>query len=982
MKAGTAMELFHLTIGRKKTRGAYSVDLRSAAGDATGVFKPPYRGKKFKGLLQRVAGGKPSQDELHDIGVKLFGRLFEGDVYDKYQQSLALAKRNGPLRIVLSLAADELHRYPWEMMYDGTDFLAASGHMQLLRRIGLSSPPSSVVAPPLRVLVAVSDPIDVLPDLDIQREVAWIASAVGSGDICVEIQPATRHILQRRLREEVFDVFHFIGHGTFSGAEGYLCFEKDNCCVGLLPADALKALLEARSVPLVVLSACQSAIAPVQDVFSGVAQSLVEAGIPAVVAMGSNISDVGGSSLAREFYDTLRLKYDVAAAITEARRALYADRLDWHAPILYALHVETPALRRGTGTREELSKTAFSLDLSLCPSVPFELEFPSAIQFTKRWEQEKLADALVASTPHIVTVDGPPGSGKTALAAEMARRLAWAFPGGVLGISCQATNTLEVILTRINEQLLSPWEAHVDLAQPWGKNAVLTALKERAYLLILDNFETVLEGNREERDRILEFLSRVPSRSKALLTSRRRLDLGQRVRVVTLGKERFSMLLARIGKRRAIPPFDDDLWLRTELVAANPSKADKLLTDAERGLLEQAHAKLGGLPEAAEVFMGLVAAGEDVAALLADLAPLYRKMTPLLDMSYDRLSEGAQELLLLMSILHKPVKRGAIEAVATRTDWEASLEELIHASLVTSNRYSLHPLTREYAASKFREQTELRAAQTRAGEYFLGEDDQDALAAVDYFYEAEEWQPVVELANALVEPLLTMGLWSEAQDKLGKAVQAARTVGDRKSEGASLGNLGIFCHSLGQVEEAIEYHAQALVISREIGDRRGEGNHLGNLGLAYAALGQVEEAIGYYEQALEIAREIGDRRGEGNHLGNLGLAYADLGQVEEAIGYYEQALEIAREIGDRRGEGSNLNNLGEACKAKEEYERALACYLLAVEVGRQIKDLRVAGREANIVALKEELGEEEFEELLLNVDPRKEEIVQETLTSR
>ena len=82
-----------------------------------------------------------------------------------------------------------------------------------------------------------------------------------------------------------------------------------------------------------------------------------------------------------------------------------------------------------------------------------------------------------------------------------------------------------------------------------------------------------------------------------------------------------------------------------------------------------------------------------------------------------------------------------------------------------------------------------------------------------------------------------------------------------------------------------------------LGDRRSEGNHLGNLGLAYAALGDVQKAISYYTQALEIDGEIGDRRVEGVHLGNLGNAYRNLGDVQQAISYYTQALEIAREIG-------------------------------------------------------------------------------------
>ena len=60
------------------------------------------------------------------------------------------------------------------------------------------------------------------------------------------------------------------------------------------------------------------------------------------------------------------------------------------------------------------------------------------------------------------------------------------------------------------------------------------------------------------------------------------------------------------------------------------------------------------------------------------------------------------------------------------------------------------------------------------------------------------------------------------------------------------------------MEEEIELHEQALVISREIGDRRGEGADLGNLGTAYARLGQVEKAIEYHEQALVIGEEVKD----------------------------------------------------------------------------------------------------------------------------
>ena len=51
-------------------------------------------------------------------------------------------------------------------------------------------------------------------------------------------------------------------------------------------------------------------------------------------------------------------------------------------------------------------------------------------------------------------------------------------------------------------------------------------------------------------------------------------------------------------------------------------------------------------------------------------------------------------------------------------------------------------------------------------------------------------------------------------------------------------------------------YEQRLVIACEIGDRRGEGAALGNLGMAYAALGDRERAITYTQDALEIFEQI------------------------------------------------------------------------------------------------------------------------------
>ncbi len=224
-----------------------------------------------------------------------------------------------------------------------------------------------------------------------------------------------------------------------------------------------------------------------------------------------------------------------------------------------------------------------------------------------------------------------------------------------------------------------------------------------------------------------------------------------------------------------------------------------------------------------------------------------------------------------------------------------------------------------------------------------------------------------------------LGQIEKAIENYKKALDIYKEIGDRRGEGALLGNIGTAYSQLGQIEKAIELYQKALDISKEIGNRRGEGEDLGNLGLAYSQLGQIEKAIELYQKGLTIAQEIGDRRGEGYHLGNLGLAYSQLGQIEKAIENYKKALTIAQEIGNRRGEGTWLNNLGFDLQTEKKYREALACYLLARKIRREIRDPNIKTTESNLSNLKEELGENEFEKLVKEVETRSEEIVRKML---
>ena len=71
-------------------------------------------------------------------------------------------------------------------------------------------------------------------------------------------------------------------------------------------------------------------------------------------------------------------------------------------------------------------------------------------------------------------------------------------------------------------------------------------------------------------------------------------------------------------------------------------------------------------------------------------------------------------------------------------------------------------------------------------------------------------------------------------------------------------------YSLGDFKTAIESHQQALNIAKEIGNKDSEGSAYGNLGKAYQSLGDFKKAIEFHQQTLNIAKEIGNKDSEGS----------------------------------------------------------------------------------------------------------------------
>jgi hypothetical protein len=88
---------------------------------------------------------------------------------------------------------------------------------------------------------------------------------------------------------------------------------------------------------LAVLNACEGARSGRTDPFAGTAQSLVQQGIPAVLAMQFEITDEAAIVFSQVLYEAVSDGYPLDAATAEARKAVHAgpNPVEWATPVLY-----------------------------------------------------------------------------------------------------------------------------------------------------------------------------------------------------------------------------------------------------------------------------------------------------------------------------------------------------------------------------------------------------------------------------------------------------------------------------------------------------------------------------------------------------------------------------------------------------------------------------------------------------------------------
>jgi hypothetical protein len=417
-----------LLVGAARQPGLYPVTVITApAGQATSMLALDSNAADWKSALDAIAGRNTTDELLRQFGRRLFDALLADPIGSLYHTSLGLAQGAGKrLRLRLRIEPPEISALPWEYLYDPeADLpLAISPNHCLSRYVPINEPTRTLeIAPPLRVLVVISDPSDLgdygMPALDVEQEIQRIQKALqpreAGGEVKADVLPhAVAADLREKLRTFRPHVIHFIGHGGFQDDQGMLVMEDDERKTRLVSDKQFREFfLGADDAKLVILNVCQGATQSSARALAGLAPQVVRRGLGAVVAMQYPIPDKVALSFAREFYRALAQYYPVDAAVTEGRRAVYqdfgSDRPDWGTPVIFmrspdGVLFSTPQVAKanerstasGSGVNIQAQQVTIMGDVAGRDVIKSDLQRASGISDTVAtdWSPQRLRDVL------------------------------------------------------------------------------------------------------------------------------------------------------------------------------------------------------------------------------------------------------------------------------------------------------------------------------------------------------------------------------------------------------------------------------------------------------------------------------------------------------------------------------------------------------------------------------------------------------------
>ncbi|MFL5731597.1 MAG: ATP-binding protein [Chloroflexia bacterium] len=600
-------------------------------------------------------------------------------------------------------------------------------------------------------------------------------------------------------------------------------------------------------------------------------------------------------------------------------------------------------------------------------------------------EKEVQAVAALLRKPDaaLITLTGPGGIGKTRLAlqaAEAVREVAGEdtgealdnFPDGVWFVELAALLDHNLVIATIAQDL--------GLKEVRGNRPIIDTLteylKEKHLLLVLDNFEQVVEAATHVSGLLGECIH-----LKVLATSRVRLHIS--------GEREYSVppLATPDIREGHLPPLES--LSRYEAVSlfvdrATNVKADFQVTAGNAPVIAQICAKLNGLPLAIELAAAKVRlltlstllarlSGHLSLKLLSggnrDVPERQRTLRNTLEWSYDLLDEGSKRLFRRMAVFSGGQTFDATEAVCSGKDTTLAplevdvldgAETLLLNGLLQQREAGIEPeggprfwmleTIHEYAREKLDESGEAAAMRKAHALYFMGlaeeaephllgeeqagwfgrlEDEQDNLRAALWWASEQGAGGTASHQGSQGEP--------EASDRgLNAEAAEAAEVGLRIAWAILRYWVVRGLHTEGREHFARLLSMPPLILQACSSSSRARA--LNGAGLLAFRQADYSAARPFFDQALAVSREAGDKQGISISLNNLGNVAKEEEDYQAARSLCEESLALCRELGDRWGVAASLNNLGLIAHEQGDYATTRTRHEESLALRRELGD--------------------------------------------
>jgi predicted ATPase/class 3 adenylate cyclase len=560
----------------------------------------------------------------------------------------------------------------------------------------------------------------------------------------------------------------------------------------------------------------------------------------------------------------------------------------------------------------------------------------------------------------LVTLVGPGGVGKTRLALEAAARRVDRYPHGVHFVPLASVASPDFLAPALAESIQFAVDgAHSGFS---AQDQLLDYLSERSTLLVLDNFEHLVEGSGFLND-VIERAANV----ELLITSRERLNLQSEwaFDVDGLGlaeNEEGSASAIRLFVERATqvePGFALD-----DAGYSHAARMCRLVGGMPLGIeLAASWVPVLSCAEIADEIEGNI---DFLATSMRDVPERHRSLRAVIDQSWRLLTGEQRSAFSRLSVFRGSFDRGAAAAV-TGADLRL-LSELVAKSLLRRpdfGRFELHELLRQYAAEQLRsspaEEAEARERHARHYATMLLER-QTALMGPDLAVARDELRGELDNLRAAVEwslveddehtalrileafnTFLWMHGWFEGGETLERLARVAGFDPDDPGRAnavalaAAMYRLAIGAR-LGYDAEAEKLGSRCLSVLRARNLERELACCLCAGGIMAGYRDDLTEAVGLLEEGTTIAKAIDDGLTESGGLMDLGFGRLLMNELEGAREAFEASYALCANLGNPLLLAYATSKLGLLADAEERFGDALRLHMEANELFASLGD--------------------------------------------